>query len=42
MGQRGKKLIEMKYSWESVGKKMLLAYEWVLNGGTPQGFIQVH
>jgi glycosyltransferase involved in cell wall biosynthesis len=41
MGQRGRKLVEMKYSWESVGEKMLLAYEWVLKGGNPQGFIEV-
>lgn len=41
MGQRGKKLIETKYSWESLGENMLLAYEWVLHGGNPQKFIEV-
>jgi glycosyltransferase involved in cell wall biosynthesis len=41
MGLRGKKLIEMRYSWQGVGEKMLLAYEWVLKGGKHPDFIQV-
>jgi glycosyltransferase involved in cell wall biosynthesis len=41
MGQRGKKLVEMKYAWERVGEKMLLAYEWVLRDGKHPEFIDV-
>ena len=34
MGGRGRKLVEEKYTWDAVVKKMLKGYEEVLNGGT--------
>lgn len=39
MGIRGRKLVEEKYTWESVGKKMKLLYEWVLGGGAAPEFV---
>ena len=32
MGENGRRLVEAKYTWEAVGKKMLAAYEEVLRG----------
>lgn len=32
MGERGRKLVEEKYTWQGVGRKMKKAYEWVLGG----------
>ncbi len=30
MGQRGRRLVESKYTWEPVGRQMLEVYEWLL------------
>jgi glycosyltransferase involved in cell wall biosynthesis len=35
MGQRGRRLVEEKYSWPRIARDLLAVYEWVLNGGTP-------
>jgi glycosyltransferase involved in cell wall biosynthesis len=34
MGQRGRKLIEQKYSWASIGEQMESFYHWLLHGGS--------
>ncbi|MEM1255554.1 MAG: glycosyltransferase [Cyanobacteria bacterium P01_H01_bin.21] len=34
MGRRGRKLVESKYSWASVGEKMSIVYRWVLHRDT--------
>ena len=39
MGVRGRKLVEEKYSIESVACKMFLMYEWILNNSKKPGFI---
>ena len=33
MGERGKTWISADFSWNDVGRKMLWAYDWLLNGG---------
>ena len=33
MGARGKMWMESRYSWHSIGQKMVRSYEYVLNGG---------
>lgn len=32
MGERGRKLVEEKYTWEAVGKGMKEEYNWALRG----------
>jgi glycosyltransferase involved in cell wall biosynthesis len=41
MGLRGQKLIEDKYSWESITKEMVDVYEWLLNSGPSPRCIQL-
>lgn len=41
MGLRGNRLIARKYTWSTVAKKMIAAYEWVLNGGAPPDYVIV-
>ena len=33
MGARGREWIRRDFSWESVGREMLSAYEWLCHGG---------
>ena len=33
MGDRGRNLVELKYTWEIVGKEMKKVYDWLLVGG---------
>jgi glycosyltransferase involved in cell wall biosynthesis len=33
MGNRGRKLVETKFSWPRIGEQMCSVYEWVLGGG---------
>jgi len=33
MGQRGRSLVEQKYSWPQIGRDMLAVYQWVLGQG---------
>ena len=35
MGQRGRRLVEEKYSWPQIGRDMLAVYDWIL-GQAPQ------
>ncbi len=35
MGWRGRKLVEQNYSWDQIGKEMVVVYEWVSKGATP-------
>ena len=39
MGANGRKLVEDKYSMESVGKQMIHLYNWILNKGVKPKFI---
>jgi poly(glycerol-phosphate) alpha-glucosyltransferase len=34
LGLRGRKLVEQDYTWESVAKRMIAVYRWILNGGS--------
>jgi glycosyltransferase involved in cell wall biosynthesis len=42
MGQRGRQLVEQRYTWESVAKQMMELYRWVCGGGSPPAFVQFH
>ncbi len=33
MGNRGRNLVETKFSWPRIGEQMRSVYEWVLGGG---------
>lgn len=35
MGQRGRQLVEKKFTWPRVAQRMKAVYEWILGGGTP-------
>jgi len=39
MGRRGRQLVELNYSWDTIGKEMLAVYEWVLGGGGAPGCV---
>lgn len=39
MGNNGRKLIEEKYSIESVAQKMVELYAWIINGGKKPAFV---
>jgi glycosyltransferase involved in cell wall biosynthesis len=41
MGLRGRKLVETKYSWDSIAKEMSSVYRWILGGGQPPSCIQL-
>jgi glycosyltransferase involved in cell wall biosynthesis len=34
MGQRGRRLVQEKYSWPQIGRDMLAVYQWVLGKGS--------
>lgn len=40
MGLNGRKLVETKYSWDSMAKEMASVYHWILGGGTPPSCVQ--
>lgn len=41
MGQRGRVLIEKKYSWSTIAEDMISVYEWMLYGGSkPKCIVQ--
>ncbi len=42
MGINGRKLVEENYSIESVAKKMIRLYEWILNGGKKPEFVHLN
>ena len=33
MGVRGRRLVEEKYSWPTITRRMISVYEWLLSGG---------
>ena len=39
MGLRGRRLVEEKYTWDSVGRQMKTLYEWILGGGARPAFV---
>ena len=39
MGRRGRRLVEERYSWEGVARKMVRAYRWVVSDGDRPNFI---
>jgi glycosyltransferase involved in cell wall biosynthesis len=41
MGERGRRLVEQQFSWNTIGKKMKTVYEWCLTGGTPPDCIRM-
>jgi glycosyltransferase involved in cell wall biosynthesis len=40
MGQRGRRLVEEKYSWPQIGKEVLSVYQWVLGTGAKPECVQ--
>mgnify|MGYP001401779243 CR=1 FL=1 len=42
MGQKGRKLVEEKYSIESVAERMIELYKWILEGGEKPGFVMLN
>jgi glycosyltransferase involved in cell wall biosynthesis len=40
MGQRGRHLVEEKYSWPQIGRDMLSVYHWVLGAGAKPECVQ--
>ena len=41
MGRNGRKLIEQKYSVETVTEKMIKLYKWILEGGKKPEFVEI-
>ena len=39
MGVRGRHLVEAKYQWPGIAERMLIFYEWLLNGGQQPDFV---
>lgn len=39
MGLRGRQLVEERYAWKNVAKKMKSVYQWILDGGQPPSCI---
>lgn len=39
MGENGRQWMLKEYLWDSVGKKMLAAYEWLVHGGNKPEFV---
>jgi poly(glycerol-phosphate) alpha-glucosyltransferase len=33
MGERGRRLVEERFSWAKIARQMKAVYEWVLGGG---------
>ncbi|MBE0545462.1 MAG: glycosyltransferase [Verrucomicrobia bacterium] len=42
MGQRGRKLVEGKYSWTSAAEQMLSVYRWMLGTGEKPGCVSIN
>lgn len=41
MGENGQQLLRDKYEFQSVSKKMVALYQWILHGGTCPDFVEV-
>ena len=42
MGQRGRAWMERDYGWAAIGKKMDVAYRWLLSGGEPPVWVKIN
>ncbi|NEU71599.1 glycosyltransferase [Hassallia byssoidea VB512170] len=42
MGEKGRNLVSVKYSWNSISRKMINLYHWILGGGEPPSFVQFY
>ncbi len=42
MGLKGRKLVEVKYSWQSIAKDMASVYHWILTGSEPPAYVQFY
>ncbi|WP_062297448.1 glycosyltransferase [Nostoc piscinale] len=42
MGDRGRNLVQTKYSWNSVAKQMADFYYWILGGGEPPNCVHLY
>jgi glycosyltransferase involved in cell wall biosynthesis len=42
MGLKGRKLVEVKYSWQSIAKDMASVYHWILTGSEPPACVQFY
>ena len=40
MGRRGREWIRREFSWDGIGFKMKLAYEWLINGGERPDWVE--
>jgi len=40
MGMNGRDWMQRDFSWEEIGRRMHLTYEWLLGGGTPPGWVE--
>jgi glycosyltransferase involved in cell wall biosynthesis len=41
MGRRGRQLVKNNYSWVKIAEDMSMAYQWILNGGTPPACVRL-
>ncbi len=42
MGNKGRTMVQDKYSWDYVGKQMAEVYSWILSGGTTPTCVHLH
>jgi glycosyltransferase involved in cell wall biosynthesis len=40
MGQQGRLWMERDFSWDNIGQKMCITYEWITKGGQPPSWIE--
>ncbi|WP_242344773.1 glycosyltransferase [Anaeromyxobacter terrae] len=41
MGERGRALVESRYTWPKIGAELLSVYRWILGGGSPPSMVEV-
>lgn len=41
MGLLGREYVEREFGWDEIGRKMVLFYDWILNGGSPPDFVRL-
>ena len=42
MGERGRRLVEERFTWKKIAGQMAGVYDWVLGGGTPPDFVSAN
>ena len=42
MGERGRRLVEERFTWKKIAGQMDGVYDWVLGGGTPPDFVSAN